>query len=143
MDPASILALTNTCVNLAYRLGVLTNNLYTIGKRYNSAEQSARLIVSQLNALSAAVRALNIWLQSDIKPNQLQLVDEIKQSLDSCDTLIQFVLDQLSEWQVKTDKLSFWHRAKYLWDEATVMRFEGMLRGQVQALSLLLQVKDL
>lgn len=142
MDPVSILTLTNACLSLTVRLATLSNQLHTLAERYKEARRTISFFESQLAALTAAARALQEWLDGPAAQHS-RLWNELKQSLDACDTLIQVILEQLGKWQIRADKMSFWNRTKYLWDEATVMRYEGMLRGQVQALGLLLQIREL
>jgi hypothetical protein len=45
--------------------------------------------------------------------------------------------EYLEKVQMQADKMNLWNKTKFLRDEGMIMEYEGMLRGQVQALSLL------
>jgi hypothetical protein len=140
MEPASIVSLVGTCLSISTRVATIGQQLYTLKERYKHVERNITLFEMQLSALNTAARRVSIWLErpSTQCPTEMQI--ELKQSLEACDTLVLLIMEYLSQSQSRQAKMGLWSKTKHIWDENTIKEYEGMLRGQVQALSLLLQI---
>lgn len=140
MEPASIVGLVGTCLSISVRTAAVGQQLYTLKERYKHAERKITLFETQLSALNTAARRLSIWLETPPTQHLTEVQIELKQSLEACDTLVLLIMEYLSQAQSRQAKMSFWSKTKHVWDENAIKDYEGMLRGQVQALSLLLQI---
>ena len=142
MDPMSVLALVDTCMSITIRIGTITKQLWTLKEKYKHVEQKVVLLESQLAALSAAATGLSEWLGGPVTYDE-PIRKELKRSLESCDTVVQVMMEYLAKAQAQSNKMTLWNKTRFLRDEGTILEYEGMLRGQVQALSLLLQILTL
>lgn len=142
MDPMSVLALVNTCVSITIRIGTITKQLWTLKEKYKHVERKVVLFESQLAALSATATGLSEWLGGPVTYDE-PIRKELKRSLESCDTVVQVIMEYLAKAQAQSNKMTLWNKTRFLRDEGTILEYEGMLRGQVQALSLLLQILTL
>jgi hypothetical protein len=142
MEPVSILALVNTCLGITTRIGTISNQLWTLKEKYKHVERKVVLFVTQLSAINTAVIGLSEWLEGSSTHDE-PIRRELKRSLDSCEIVIQVITEYLDKVQMQANKMNLWNKTKFLRDEGTIMEYEGMLRGQVQALSLLLHILSL
>ena len=143
MDPISILALTDTCLSITFRLGKAGKNLYTLSQKYKSADYTIRLLQTYASAIEAAVRGIEQWLRGPAAKHSV-LREHLEHNLSACDDLVRQIDEHLAQAVGDPGKKnSFWSRTKYVWNDATVTRYEGQMRNQVQALGLLLQVMQL
>lgn len=142
MDPASILALVETCMTITVRVGTISNQLWSLKEKYKHVERKVAIFESQLGALSTAAIGISEWLQTSAAQDA-PVRQELQKSLGSCDLVVQVIMEYLDNAQSQSNKMSLWSKTKFLRDEKTISEYEGMLRGQVQALSLLLQILTL
>jgi hypothetical protein len=142
MEPVSILALVNVCFGITTRIGTITKQLWTLKEKYKQVEWKVLLFETQLSAINTAVIGLSRWLERPGTYDEL-IRQELKQSLDSCEVVILVITEYLDKVQMQANKMNLWNKTKFLRDEGTIMEYEGMLRGQVQALSLLLHILSL
>jgi hypothetical protein len=142
MEPVSILALINTCLGITTRIGSITKQLCTLKEKYKQVERKVLLFETQLSAISTAATGLSEWLERAGTHDE-SIRQELKRSLDACEIMILVIAEYLDKVQMQANKMTLWNKARFLRDESTIMEYEGMLRGQVQALSLLLHILSL
>lgn len=139
MEPASAIALVNTCLSITIRIATISKQVWTLKEKYKHMERNIILFETQLSALSTAAKGLSGWLEGPVTQDE-QVRTELERSLVACETVILLIMEYLAKAQAQANKMNLWSKTKFLWDESTIAKYEGMLRGQVQALSLLLQV---
>jgi hypothetical protein len=142
MDLVSVVALVNTCLPNTIRIGTISKQVWALKEKYKHAERKVMLFESQLAALSTAATGLSEWLSRPTTHDE-PVRQELQRSLESCDLVVQVIMEYLAKLQAQSNKLNLWNKSKFLRDEGTISEYEGMLRGQVQALSLLLQILTL
>lgn len=142
MEPVSILALANTCLGITTRIGTITKQLWTLKEKYKQVKCKVLLFETQLSAINTAVIGLSGWLEGPGTHDE-PLQQELKRSLNSCEIVILVITEYLDKVQMQANKMNLWNKTRFLRDEGTIMEYEGMLRGQVQALSLLLHILSL
>jgi hypothetical protein len=111
-------------------------------EKYKQVEWKALLFETQISAISTAVIGLSGWLEGPGTHDE-PFRQELKRSLDSCEIVILIITEYLDKVQMQANKMNLWNKTKFLRDESTITEYEGLLRGQVQALSLLLQILSL
>jgi hypothetical protein len=142
MEPVSVLALINTCFGITSRIGTITKQIWTLKEKYKQIEWKVLLFETQLSAISTAVIGLSGWLEGPGTHDE-PIRQELKRSLDSCEIVILVITEYLDKVQMQANKMNLWNKTKFLRDEGTITEYERMLRGQVQALSLLLHILSL
>lgn len=142
MEPVSILALAHTCFGITSQIGTITKQLWTLKEKYKQVERKVLLFETQLSAISTAVIGLSEWLEGPGTHDE-SIRHELKRSLDSCEIVILVITEYLDKVQMQANKMNLWNKTRFLRDEGTIAEYEGMLRGQVQALSLLLHIISL
>jgi hypothetical protein len=142
MEPVSALALVNTCLGITTRIGTITKQLCTLKEKYKQVERKVLLFETQLSAISTAITGLSEWLERPGTHDE-PIQQELKRSLDSCEIVILVITEYLDKVQMQANKMTLWNKTRFLRDEGTIMEYEGMLRGQVQALSVLLHILSL
>jgi hypothetical protein len=142
MEPVSVLALINTCLGITSRIGTITKQIWTLKEKYKQVERKVLLFETQLSAISTAVIGLSGWLEGPGTHDE-PIRQELKRSLDSCEIVILVITEYLDKVQMQANKMNLWNKTRFLRDEGTITEYEGMLRGQVQALSLLLHILSL
>jgi hypothetical protein len=142
MEPVSVLALINTCFGITSRIGTITKQIWTLKEKYKQVEWKVLLFETQLSAISTAVIGLSGWLEGPGTHDE-PIRQELKRSLDSCEIVILVITEYLDKVQMQANKMNLWNKTKFLRDEGTITEYERMLRGQVQALSLLLHILSL
>ena len=71
------------------------------------------------------------------------LLEDLQLSLDGCKSLLEIFSEQATQVMKEHNTQGWMDKIKLVWTETDLSQYRDMLRDQVQALSLLLQVVQL
>lgn len=71
------------------------------------------------------------------------LIGDLQLSLDGCKSLLEIFSEQATQVMKEQNTQGWIEKIKLVWNETDLTQYRDMLRDQVQALSLLLQVVQL
>jgi hypothetical protein len=144
MDPVSILALTQTCIALSCTLSKITISLKGLVDKFKVAELSVRSLAHECKTFEVAILTLKRWLDTQ---SAVLIIDDavLGQLGDSMElgVLVASALEtDLVHIQEHADK-GFRYQIRIVWAFDLLKEHTDRLRGQVHALSLLLQILSL
>jgi hypothetical protein len=146
-DPAAILAIINGSAGLALKIGSIINNLYTLSQSLKHAELTIKSIASECQTIQIAWDAIQAWVgaqPANTLHEQKPVLDRLRQSLVFGTMVLSALEDDLVPFISGAPRnLNFFGRSKVLWNEATFSRHQDRIRGQVAAMTLLIQVINL
>lgn len=143
MDPASIVSLATSVVNIVGVIAKNVNALSTLQAKYRNADLSVFLLIGQLSTLKAALGQISEWIKMEgltAQSEHLQLVEDLKVALNSCQILISTLDDRVDQLANKegSDNLKVQGKVVFLWEEQELNVYVTHLNNQVNALNLLL-----
>jgi hypothetical protein len=149
MDPATLLGVVASSIQIAQFIGATIQNLHTLKGKFQDADVTIRLIIGQLSTIKAAIIQIHEWAEFnfDDSPKEEKFLDGLNVALDGC----RAAMDALSEeveglitgtgnttTGVLPTALGIRARLKAVWSEDSMKAHQDRLYGQVQALQLLL-----
>ena len=140
MDPVSAIGLAGSILGI---IDVATRSigaLRALQQRWEMADLTISLLISQLSTLKAALSQIEGWISTNLNAIQhYQLVMDLGASLESCETLLLFIDGTLSHLALNdSNPLSLESRIKAVLQDKTVKECATHLANQSTALNLLL-----
>ncbi len=122
-------------------IGAITKtvqNLYDAQVRYEGADLSIRLLITELTTIKASLIEIEDWAKNSLgsHPRQRELLEGFRVSLEGCEVAMRVLAEEVAEL---VSKNPFKRRAQYVWNEDGMRDHQDRLRSQVAALQLLLQ----
>ncbi|KAF2088038.1 hypothetical protein K490DRAFT_65319 [Saccharata proteae CBS 121410] len=142
MDPVSILSIVSACTNLGFKCASLVHALHTAVERFKSAELSILSLVEECSTIQLAWDHIQRWIQAELEgvPDQQAMLERIQRSLYAGEVVISALQQDLESALSVPVKSGFLQRTKVVWKDQTLKDHQYRIRGQVAALTLLLQV---
>jgi hypothetical protein len=141
MEPVSVIGLVGAVVGIVNVLGHSALLLSNLRARLRAADLTVTLLIGHLNAVKAALRQIQLWLEESPSEdsNHFQLSIDLESSLSSCGILVGLIDDQLSklEWD-ENDVLKFESRARMILEDARTKECLNYLGHLISSLNLLL-----
>ena len=142
VDPISIISLVEGSVSLILQCGNTIKSLNDIARRYKQAELTLSSIIQEVDIIELAWKRIKDWFESyTIEAGDVELLERLDKSLKCGTKVISAIQNDLLEYESK--KLGFMQRSKLNWNAKALRDHQYRIRGQVQAMSLLLQVIEL
>ncbi|KUJ11170.1 uncharacterized protein LY89DRAFT_723019 [Mollisia scopiformis] len=145
-DPATIISIINGSLGLAVKVGTVANDLYTLSKRLKYAELTLESVASECEVIQTAWEGIQTWAKKQPArqdEGQQKLFDRLNRSLLFGTMVFSKLEDDLKEFTAGQQSPSFFRRGKVVWNEASFAQHQDRIRGQVAAMTLLLQVINL
>jgi hypothetical protein len=144
-DPATILAIVNGSVGLALKIGTVIKHLNDISQKLKYIEIGILSIVTECETIQTAWNAIEKWarLQTVETDDQQALLERLDRSLILGSMVISALDDDLVSFAASTQSSGFLRRSKFAWNENLFSQHQQRIRGQVGAMSLLLQTINL
>jgi|SRR5580700_4114489 hypothetical protein len=144
-DPVTIQSIVNGSLALAFEIGTVVRELYGISQKLKHVQLAILSATSECETVQAAWSAVMKWAQgqpdgASIEP---ELLKRLNKSLQLGNMVISAFGDDLLAWNRKPARSGFLGRSKILWEESTFSQHQFRIRGQVAAMTLLLQVINL
>lgn len=144
MDPASIVSLVSSAVQLATLCGSAAKDLDTLVSKYKNAKLAILSMVQGLDTMQLAWSRIGQWVQNETPDVLLEKDDFIGRLQRSLETG-SLVMDALKEELLiyKPLKMGLTQRTKAVWNEGTLKSHQERIRDQASSMTLLLQAIQL
>ncbi|KAK0513036.1 hypothetical protein JMJ35_005053 [Cladonia borealis] len=143
-DPISVISLIEGSIGLVLQCGSVAKTLSDIIAKSKHAEVAIISLIQEVETIQYAWSRIKEWSEDHAEAaTDSQFVQRLDKSLQ-CGTLVLSALEQdLAEYKYTADNASFVLRSKMAWNERAFLDHQHRVRGQVQAMTLLLQVSQL
>ena len=139
VDPISIIS---GSIGLILQCGSAIKSLNEIAAKYRQAELTLSSIIQEVDVIELAWKRIKDWFESYTdEAGDIELLERLDKSLKCGTNVISALQDDLLNYGSK--KLGFMQRSRLSWHEEALRDHQYRIRGQVQAMSLLLQVIEL
>jgi hypothetical protein len=144
-DPVTILTIINGSLELALRIGTVIHALYDISQKLKQAQLTILSTITECETIQTAWAAIERWASSHPGGPAIEseLLERLNKSLLNGKMVISAFEDDLVTWSRKSTNSGFLSRSKIVWEENTFSQHQFRIRGQVAAMTLLLQVINL
>jgi hypothetical protein len=144
-DPVTILSIVNGSLGLVLKIGTVIQTLYDISQKLKQAQITILSAISECETIQTAWSGIEIWARGQPRGTAIesQLLERLGLSLQLGDMVISAFEDDLVAWSRKSANPGFLGRSKIVWEESTFAQHQFRIRGQVAAMTLLLQVINL
>jgi hypothetical protein len=140
-DPVTILSIINGSLGLALKIGTVIH----ISQKLKQAKLTILSTVAECETIQTAWSAIERWARSQRGGTNIEseLLERLNLSLVVGDMVVSTFKDDLTAWSRKSANLSFLGRSKIVWEENKFHQHQFRIRGQVSAMTLLIQVISL
>ena len=144
MDPATIVGLVSSAVQLATLCGSAAKDLDNLVSKYKNAKLAILSMVQGLDTMQLAWSRIGQWVQNETPDVLLEKDDFIGRLQRSLETG-SLVMDALKEELLiyKPLKMGLTQRTKVVWNEGTLKSHQERVRDQASSMTLLLQAIQL
>ncbi len=144
MDPATIVGLVSSAVELAIACGSAAKDLNALVSKYKNAKLAILSMVQGLDTMQLAWSRIGKWAQNQTPDGLLEDDDFIGRLRRSLETGL-LVMDALREELLiyKPLKMGLTQRTKVIWNESTLKSHQERIRDQASSMTLLLQAINL
>lgn len=145
MEPASILATVNTSIGLTSKIVTVAKDLHDLAKRCKDAELTILSIAEECEIIRLAWRKIENWCRSWANTDftDIELLERLDRSLVVGIMIISALEKDIEPLKEPSMSSGFIRRAKILWNDDSFQTHQKRIRGQVGALSLLLEAVKL
>ena len=141
-DPISIISLVEGSITLIVQCSSAIKSLNEIAGKYKQAELILSSMIQEVDVIELAWKRIKDWSESYTnEAGDGELLERLDKSLKCGTNVISALQDDLLDYGSK--KLGFMQRTRLNWNEKVLRDHQDRIRGQVQAMSLLLQVMEL
>lgn len=139
MEPGSILGAAASAATVIELCTDSLNALLRLQRKYKNADLTARLLLTQLSTLRAALSEISNWLDNGRHSCLASVFTDLTTSLDGCKYLIEHLNQRLSDMNFgKAKPMSFLDKTRAIWGENERTEFLALLGHNIAALQLLL-----
>jgi hypothetical protein len=145
MDPATILSLVSASSSLTLKCGTIIKDLYQLAERYKHAEISILSIIDECRTIELAWSRIEQWATHNLQScdDYEALQDRLQLSLYSGSLVMSELAKDLASVQDAPQISTFRRKTKFVWNQSLFKEHQDRIRGQVCALTLLLEVIQL
>ena len=143
-DPISVISLVEGSIGLALQCGSLVKTLSDMIGKFKHAEVAITSMIQEVETIQFAWNRIKAWSEEHAEAaTDSSFVQRLEKSL-RCGALVLSALEQdLADYKHTADNASFILRSKMAWNERAFLDHQHRVRGQVQAMTLMLQVSQL
>ena len=143
-DPISVISLVEGSIGLVLQCGSVAKTLSGMIAKFKHAEVAIMSLIQEVETIRFAWSRIKEWSVDHAEAaTDSDFVQRVEKSLQ-CGTLVLSALEQdLANYKSTDDNASFKLRSKMAWNERAFLDHQHRVRGQVQAMTLMLQVSQL
>lgn len=143
-DLISVISLVEGSIGLVLQCGSVAKTLSDLKGKLKHAEVAIMSLIEEVETIQFAWSRIKEWSEDHAEAaTDSQFVQRLEKSLE-CGTLVLSSLEQdLADYKNRADNANFVLRSKMAWNERAFLDHQNRVRGQVQAMTLLLQVSQL
>ncbi|KAB8247109.1 hypothetical protein BDV35DRAFT_380019 [Aspergillus flavus] len=137
-----VVGLVSSCIAIGELAVKSLRLLHSLQQKVNYSGLHLQTVRTQISAVNAAVTHIQSWLDTcSGNPCMVEgLIGDLQLSLDGCKSLLEIFSEQATQVMKEQNTQGWIEKIKLVWNETDLTQYRDMLRDQVQALSLLLQV---
>jgi hypothetical protein len=145
MDPISIFSIANGCAGLAMKCGQVTADLYILADKYKQAKLSILALHNECRTFRVVLGEIESWATSSGRETvtSADVSEQLGVSLELGSMVMSALEEQMKTFMDFRQSAGFRRRAKIVWNDGVLRGHEDRVRGQIQALTCLLQVMKL
>ncbi|KAF2728326.1 hypothetical protein EJ04DRAFT_101995 [Polyplosphaeria fusca] len=145
MDPASVISIVSAAGSLVFKCGTIIQALHDLAERYKHAELTIMAIIQECHTIELAWSRIERWLACGLHryEDSYQLGNRIALAVSSGQLIMAELEKDLASIEKTAPQRAFRRRTKLLWNEKMLQAHQYRIRGQVGALTLLLEVIQL
>ena len=137
-DPISVISLVEWSIGLVLQCGTVAKTLSDMIAKFKHAEVAITSMIQEVETIQFAWNRIKEWSEEHAEAaTDSSFVQRLEKSL-RCGALVLSALEQ-----DLADNASFVLRSKMAWNERAFLDHQHRVRGQVQAMTLMLQVSQL
>ena len=143
-DPISVISLVEGSIGLVLQCGTVAKTLSDMIAKFKHAEVAITSMIQEVETIQFAWNRIKEWSEEHAEAaTDSSFVQRLEKSL-RCGALVLSALEQdLADYKHTADNASFVLRSKMAWNERAFLDHQHRVRGQVQAMTLMLQVSQL
>ena len=143
-DPISVISLVEGSIGLVLQCGSVVKTLSDMTVKFKHAEVAITSMIQEVETIQFAWNRIKEWSEEHAEAaTDSSFVQRLEKSL-RCGALVLSALEQdLADYKHTADNASFILRSKMAWNERAFLDHQHRVRGQVQAMTLMLQVSQL
>ena len=143
-DPIAVISLVEGSIGLVLQCGSVAKTLSDMITKFKHAEVAITSMIQEVETIQFAWNRIKEWSEEHAEAaTDSSFVQRLEKSLQ-CGTLVLSALEQdLANYKHTADNSSFILRSKMAWNERAFLDHQHRVRGQVQAMTLMLQVSQL
>ena len=142
-DPvtAIAIAIANGATGLALKYASVAKSLNDLTNKHKKANLAIMAMNQELDTIEAAWSRIRGWSRhTTADTSEYELLNRLHKYLECGQLMTSALQDNLLPYRGGTKKLGFIRRSKAIWNENLLQAHQDRIRGQVVAVSLLLQV---
>ncbi|QDS76316.1 hypothetical protein FKW77_002443 [Venturia effusa] len=140
METSSVTGLAGTCGHIIDLAAKCLDRLYEVHKRFQTANFTTTILISNLRTLKAALAQIQRWMSIDtLNAQHYQMIMDVDATLASCHLLLGIMDERISKlsWDSR-NVLRFTSKAKIIMEDKSTQDCITHLSHQCSALNLLL-----
>lgn len=143
-DPISVISLVEGSIGLVLQCGSVAKLLSDMMTKFKHAEVAITSMIQEIETIQFAWNRIKEWSEEHAEAaTDSSFVQRLEKSLQ-CGTLVLSALEQdLANYKHTADNASFMMRSRMAWNERAFLDHQHRVRGQVHAMTLMLQVSQL
>ena len=139
MDPCSILGAAASAAAVVEMCTDSLNALLRLQRKYKTSDLTARLLLTQLSTLWAALKEVSHWLDNGRHSCLARVFTDLTTSLDGCRCLIEHLNQRLGHLnRGKAKPMNLLDKTRAVWGESERTECLTLLGHNIAALQLLL-----
>ena len=142
MDPISIVSLVEGSMSLILQCGSTMKSLNDFAVRYKQASLTLSSIIQEVDIIELAWKRIKDWFEFyRNEAGDVDLLERLDKSLKCGTNVISALQHDLLDYE--SMEFGLMQRSKLTWNGKALRNHQDRIRGQVQAMSVLLQVIEL
>lgn len=141
MDPITAIGAISSITGIIEVICQTVKSLRKLHERWKDADLTILNLISQLNALKAALNKIGEWISEDLAdiPQHHQLVIDLEDSITCCELLMKPMITQIEKLDFGANgSLDSGSKIKVMLEDKAGKDFQQFIQNQISALTLLL-----
>ena len=144
-DPATIFGIVSGAAGLVLQCAKVAKTLGDLAEKHKNAQITILSIIQEVEMIEAAWKKIGEW-SHEVDAGTLansDLLQRLDRSLEVGHIVMSALEEDIAVYRGQRERLSFLQRSKIVWNEGQLQAHQQRIRGQVGAMTLLLQVLNL
>ena len=142
---ADLVSIIAGAAGLAIKCAQVAEGLHDLAAKHKRAQITLLSMTQEVETIQAAWSRIEQWSQDSTNAFSVnrELLERLDRSLETGAIVMSALEDDLLAYRGKSESLTFFQRSRLVWNESSLQDHQNRIRGQVAALTLLLQALNL